>query len=638
MGAQAWFSQAGRIGTDGDDRANDSRGATHRPVRPSASDDVDNDSDEDEQRESDDIDNFSDEDEHKDSKNQDEDGKDGRDDGDDKMRDSGDEDERDKEAGYEARKPRVVANPTTPSRQEKEEHEVTHCPYRSWCPNCVRGRGVSSPHRRGKEKEERAVPMVAADYGHLTAMADPGKPHMLVIRSARCGCTFATIVPQKGPSEDWLVKACTAWIDSLGLKRIILRTDQEVSIEAWAAEVRRRRMEETVLETSPVEEKQANGVAEKAVREVKGMIRTYVDSIEEKAKVKLEGSDAIMTWIVRHAAAMITRFQVGTDGKTPYERMKGKRTKRPLAAIGEKILYMKKDGKGMNMRFDYGFFLGVSEKSDELYVATEAGVLKTRTVRRLTDEKKWDGDFIKRIVGTPWAPIDGRSPMHIGARIHRQDVPEEHVPEEANPTVQTKRFRITREDLRKYGYTPGCAGCRSAQIPGYRAVAHTEKCRSRITEEMSKEPAGAEKIEKSRLRIEEAVARRLEQEDEDRRKKKARTEQESSQSKRDETTASSSNNGNNISDEGGATEKQEGQNGEQQEQHQQQQQQEEHQEKSNDKREDDENEDDINDRKRLQERDGDNEDDFIRKKRRTDDDDVLAEVMDLTRGTRHGRA
>ena len=30
--------------------------------------------------------------------------------------------------------------------KELDEHELTHTPYRDWCPFCVKGRGVSDRH------------------------------------------------------------------------------------------------------------------------------------------------------------------------------------------------------------------------------------------------------------------------------------------------------------------------------------------------------------------------------------------------------------------------------------------------------------------------------------------------------------
>ena len=48
-----------------------------------------------------------------------------------------------------ARKPMFVQDPKLPSQREREEHQMTHLPYRSWCSHCVRGKGKEAPHLRG---------------------------------------------------------------------------------------------------------------------------------------------------------------------------------------------------------------------------------------------------------------------------------------------------------------------------------------------------------------------------------------------------------------------------------------------------------------------------------------------------------
>eukprot|EP00972_Heterocapsa_arctica_P034128 5023965-Heterocapsa_arctica.AAC.1 len=47
---------------------------------------------------------------------------------------------------WEGMRPRVMANPRTPSRMEVDEHMVTRIPYRAWCPHCVRGGGRDMQH------------------------------------------------------------------------------------------------------------------------------------------------------------------------------------------------------------------------------------------------------------------------------------------------------------------------------------------------------------------------------------------------------------------------------------------------------------------------------------------------------------
>ena len=53
------------------------------------------------------------------------------------------------DAGY-CRKMKKLVNPRLPSREEVEAHEMTHLPFRNWCPHCVKGRGVESPPKSGE--------------------------------------------------------------------------------------------------------------------------------------------------------------------------------------------------------------------------------------------------------------------------------------------------------------------------------------------------------------------------------------------------------------------------------------------------------------------------------------------------------
>ena len=54
-------------------------------------------------------------------------------------------------------------DPRQPNQHEKEEHEMTHLPFRSWCRYCVMGRGREEDCRKSME-EERQVPEVHLDY------------------------------------------------------------------------------------------------------------------------------------------------------------------------------------------------------------------------------------------------------------------------------------------------------------------------------------------------------------------------------------------------------------------------------------------------------------------------------------------
>ena len=57
----------------------------------------------------------------------------------------------------ETRRPQVAKRPYTPTRAELEAHLPLHLEYRSWCPHCRAGRGISMQHRRDDQKESEDI-------------------------------------------------------------------------------------------------------------------------------------------------------------------------------------------------------------------------------------------------------------------------------------------------------------------------------------------------------------------------------------------------------------------------------------------------------------------------------------------------
>ena len=53
----------------------------------------------------------------------------------------------------------------------------------------------------------------------------------------------------------------------------------------------------------------------------------------------------MIPWMIIHAAAIMSRFKVGKDGKTPLQRIKGKSCKRAQIEFGECVTYLKPKSK-----------------------------------------------------------------------------------------------------------------------------------------------------------------------------------------------------------------------------------------------------------------------------------------------------
>ena len=77
-----------------------------------------------------------------------------------------DEVKQDEDQGEEeARSVKAPPVPATPSKAEVAQHRLTHRPFRSWCPHCVRGKGRADKHRKSSQKDdETAIPKLCSDY------------------------------------------------------------------------------------------------------------------------------------------------------------------------------------------------------------------------------------------------------------------------------------------------------------------------------------------------------------------------------------------------------------------------------------------------------------------------------------------
>ena len=63
----------------------------------------------------------------------------------------------------EAINARAAALPKRPPQEEVDAHMLTHVPFRSWCPHCVRGQSKGKPHKQVRQ-QGRDIPTVSADY------------------------------------------------------------------------------------------------------------------------------------------------------------------------------------------------------------------------------------------------------------------------------------------------------------------------------------------------------------------------------------------------------------------------------------------------------------------------------------------
>ena len=121
---------------------------------------------------------------------------------------------------------RNIGDPRLPSRNEVEEHYLTHIPYRNWCPHCVSGRGKDLDHRKAVE-EDRKIREFTFEYC-FPGYEKGARFTVLVRRERVTGITMASVVPVKGTSGQFAAMKVLDSIKECGAAEteIILKTDE----------------------------------------------------------------------------------------------------------------------------------------------------------------------------------------------------------------------------------------------------------------------------------------------------------------------------------------------------------------------------------------------------------------------------
>ena len=419
------------------------------------------------------------------------------------------EEEEEEESGRRRVEKRM--DPRMPTSDERKEHEMTHIPFRNWCRHCVRGRGKEEACRK-TEREEGRVPEVHMDFMFMGEEKGGKTLAILVVKERSTKAVMATVAPRKSSGE-WLSKRVMAWLREVGcgMCDMNMKSDNEPALVAVVNGVDRERAVRgagrMVIEHSPVHSSQSNGYIERAVQTVQGVIRTMRSALEEKWGVSIGIDHAVWSWLVEYAGWLITRCEVGKDGRTPYERMKGKKGRIQGMEFGEGVWWKRRREGGplgkLTSMWENGVFLGVKGTTGEIIVGDERGVWATRTVRRKPEEERWQRENLERIVGVPWRKSeeeegDGEG-MRTDVRVMDKDYRERLEGEERAMPVP-RRVYISKADLDRWGYTVGCPGCVSI-IRRTARQGHTEACRKRMESELeeTEKARGAERRQREFL-------------------------------------------------------------------------------------------------------------------------------------------
>ena len=377
---------------------------------------------------------------------------------------------------------RVLPDPGEPTPCQVEEHRASgHVPFRSWCRHCVEGRATGEQHR--KRTGSRSISVFSFDYLFLDAAGkeikktqqagddeegDDAEPEadvkILVAKDSLGKAVFAHVVPQKGiDAKNYAVGLLINDLKWLGYQKVSLRSDNERAIvrllknAATEARFEIKELEQLIEEHPNAYDSSGNGEIEATVKQVSGILRTNKLDLESRLGKKLPQQHPMFTWMVEHAAWIINVRTTGEDGKTAYERVRGRGYAKRLLPIGETVLVHlpakgpeRATGGAMGPRAKEALFIGYGKTSHSYVVYANGSVSRYRSIQRMSLSQRWSAQKVQEV------DVSVADAHHHGDTFKARPVP--LVDREAEEVVGTKKSRQARRiELRQAELAPPLA-------------------------------------------------------------------------------------------------------------------------------------------------------------------------------------
>ena len=296
----------------------------------------------------------------------------------------------------------------------------------------------------------------------------------MVVKYERTKTLFAHAVEQKViDSEEYAVKQVAKDIEELGFRQVSVKCNQEPRTMALLG--RLMRLDQVLHDHPAVGDTQSDGSIENGVKTVMGQLRTMRAALERKLACKIPLDHLVMAWMTTYAVQLLSRFQVGHDGHTPHERLRGKPFKVALPEFGERVWRHLPAAKNVH-RDERGKLKVPWEKSSTCGTGTM--MLKAKEVRLTTTADRWDKTAIETIARFPWSHHAHAAPPR--AILEDQEPPDPSHIQFRKLCHKSETFMSARSTCRDMASRREKCDAIRAVLPS--PISHTSRSSARIAE------------------------------------------------------------------------------------------------------------------------------------------------------------
>ena len=193
---------------------------------------------------------------------------------------------------------------------------------------------------------------------------------------------------------------------------------------------------------------------------MRGRTRTLTLCLERRLGKRIPPRHPLIAWIDEQSSTII-RYRVrGTDGRTPYERIRLRPWRTEFVGFGGKLRFRLRPNERVGdedlFKLHIGVFLGFFQKTGQYigYDPSRDVIMYSRTVHRLPDERKCDAEALEKLSVTPYslhAPPEQKVHFPAGGD------PEEFVRD--RPGLARRVYLKNSDFKAPIGLTDGCPKC-----------------------------------------------------------------------------------------------------------------------------------------------------------------------------------
>lgn len=195
-----------------------------------------------------------------------------------------------------------------------------------------------------------------------------------------------------------------------------------------------------------------------------GQLRTIKHYTEAEMKKIIEVDGVLFPWLIPFTIEILNTCKVGTDGRTPYERITEHKCKHMTVGVCEVVDFMLECDKGNKHKADSSMmkriFLGYVWRTTEYLVGNKESIFKCHAVRRREEDEFYDPECANELIVSynVYVLTGAKTTTAISFPTNAEIQGSAQIPVRGREFVARRTYTRASDYLR-HGYTQGCKGC-----------------------------------------------------------------------------------------------------------------------------------------------------------------------------------